>query len=293
MQQAEQQRHPFYDNPRNWFTKECFEQPTFNVAKFQKRLNRICGTSDGKPIVELTWAWNPKNRDFYYVDWDSFGRGVKAEFRYKYRFASFTLPDGDTIDVPPPRWILSQRYEPGQYAPSWEASRWMTRNLGKDEKGNNIFKRFELRPEMPPDGWYSFLRCIADHNADQSCCTRAFRERRAVCWGYYREPAQFDLDLVEDAVKRRNADPCKWSPHEPLPPEALAELERGAFEEAEQAERADKVMLDAIWHDWAFAHGWRAFEDSVSAHKKLTHGKYHDLGRYSKQTPAGLYLPIE
>lgn len=272
MQQAEQQRHPFFDDPRNWAKKECYQQPSFNVRKFQKRLNRICGTSDGKPIVELTWAWDQRNRDFYYVDWDSFGRGTKVEFRYKYRFASFALGNGDTIDIPPPRWILSQRYEPGQYAPTWEASRWKTQNMGADANGDEILKRFELRPETPPDGWYSFLRCVADHDSDLACCNRAFRERGAVCWGYYREPAQFDLDLVQDAIRRRDADPYKWSPHAPLPDEALAELHRGAFEEAEIDQRARDARNEAI------------------VRNVLIRGPYYDFGRL-KQNGSGLYVP--
>lgn len=269
MRQAEQQRHPLYDDPRNWGSPGIWHAPTFNAAKFQKRLNRIVGTSDGKPIVRLVWAWDHRTRDFYFCDWDSFGRGTKAEFRYKYRFTTLNLGDGDTMDIPPPRWILEQRYEPGQYAPSWEAGRWMTKTLGWDKKLKaDIKKRFELRPQAPPDGWYGFLRCISDHDADELCCTRA-RQRGGTCWGYYREPSRLDLDLVQDAVRRRNADPYKWSPHEPLPPEALLELDRGAFEEAAQIDKQTASRNESI------------------ANNSVVRGPYFDYGR--KQN--GLYIP--
>lgn len=279
--QIQQLQHELYNDPRRWGSPGIWDAPSFNAAKFQRRMDRIVGTSDGKPIVRLVWAWDHRTKDFYFCDWDSFGRGVKAEFRYKYRFTTLDLGNGDTMDIPPPRWVLEQRYEPGQYAPSWEAGRWMTKTvgavekkIGKDENGQDIVKtidiqkRFELRPQSPPDGWYGFLRCISDHDHDEGCCTRA-RQRGGTCWGYYREPSQFDLDLVEDAVRRRDADPHKWSPHQPLPPEALVELERGAFEEAAKIDKQDKSRNESIVLD------------------AVARGPYFDYGR--KQN--GLYLP--
>lgn len=278
--------HSVYDNPAKWGSAGIWHPPTFNVQKFQKKLDRICGTANGKPIVRLVWAWDARTKDFYYTKWDSFGRGTAAEFRFKYRFLTVPLGEGESMDIPPPRWILEQRYEPGQYGPVWEQSRWQTRNVYGEER------RFELRPEAPPDGWYGFLHCIAIHEPDQSCCLRALKDRGATCWGIYREPSQVDLDLIAGAVQRRNADPQKWSPHQPLPPEAIAELQHGAFEEAEAAEREDERRLEAIWHDFVYTHGWRAFEDRLAS-KRLTHGRYHFLNGAGemKETESGLLIP--
>lgn len=278
--------HPVFDNPAKWGSAGIWHPPSFNIKKFQKKLDRICGTSNGKPIVRLTWAWDAQTKDFYYTHWDAFGRGIKAEYRYKYRFMTIPLGDGDSMDIPPPRWILEQRYEPGQYGPVWEQSRWQTRNI------NDETRRFELRPAAPPDGWYGMLITIAEHEPDGSCCVRSIRERGAACWGLYREPAEKDLEMIAAAVRRRDADPQKWSPHEPLPMEAIAEIERSAFEEAEAADRNDRRQLDDVWHDFVYTHGWRAFEDR-HASKRLQHGRYHfvnGLGEM-KETESGLLIP--
>src|SRR5262245_44460993 len=101
-----------YNDPRRWVDPEIRHRPNFNVHKHQKRLNRILGTSDGKPIVRLSWAWDVR-------------RFEMGEIRQAYRFYTVTLPNGDTCDLSPPRWIYEERNEPGQYMPTWESARYV------------------------------------------------------------------------------------------------------------------------------------------------------------------------
>lgn len=272
-----------YNDPTKWASPGIWERPAFNLAKYQKRLDKVCGTSDGKPIVRLRWAWDKDTRDFYYTKWDALGRGIEGEHRYKYRAATLPLGNGDTVDIPPPRWILEQRYEPGQYWASWQASRYVDDTDGV---------RKDMRGEPPADGWYGFLWCVADHDESGECCNRVWDTRRATCWGRYKEPDEHELNLLRRAIQRRDADPYKYSPHEPLPAEAFAEINRAAFEQEAAEDRERQRHLDDVWHDFVHAHGWRAFEDSKN-YKKLSHGRYHfmpGVGRMT-ETASGLLVP--
>jgi hypothetical protein len=287
------ERHPVLDDPANWGTPGIWNPPTFNVKKFQKRLDRICGTSDGKPIVRLVWAWDKRCREFRYTKWDEFGRGVEGDHYYKYRAAVIPINDVDTVDICPPRWILEQRYEPGQYAASWEQSRWAEQCVGQDANGQPINSRIELRDAAPPE-WYGFLMTIAEHEPGNACCARQWKERKASCWGYYREPSDRDLDTLQRAVSLRDADPYRYSPHEPLPPEAVSEITRAAFIEEEADKQAKQQQTHDIWSDFVKTHGWRIFEDRNS--KALRHGKYHFLNNGKSKfsvTPSGLLVPSE
>ncbi len=285
------ERHPVLDDPLKWATPGIWEPPAFNARKFQKRIDRIVGTADGQPIVRLVWAWDKRCRDFRFTKWDSFGRGLEGEFSYRYRAATVPLNDVDTVDICPPRWILEQRYEPGQYAAEWERSRWASRCVGKDGSGNPIEQRCELKGP-PPFEWYGFLMAVSEHDPGRTCCARRWRDYRVNCWGYYREPSQSDLDLLAEAVARRNADPYKYSPHEPLPAEALDEIQRAAFIEEDIIEQDKKVQIHDLWSDWVGTHGWRINEPRHA--KSLTHGRYHFMPqRRFSVTPSGLLIPSE
>lgn len=254
-------KHHVYDDPRKWGSPGIWHPPSFNVAKFQKRLNRICGTSDGKPIVRLVWAW--RSREFFHTEFDGLGKPAKGEWRAKYRFMTVTLPNGDEVDISVPRWILEQRHEPGQYWQTWQRSRYVYDPI--------LGRRVDKRGEPPPDGWYSYLRTIAEHDPHQACCDRAWRNHRRRCWGYYRKPSSKDLLILQKAVRLRDADPQKTSPHEPLPAEALDDAQRLAYAEAEAFEQDEKRINYDFWADWVSAHGWRAFELNP---KTLSHGKF-------------------
>jgi hypothetical protein len=273
-------RHPVYDNPRKWGEPGIWNPPTFDVAKFQKRLDKIVGTSDGKPIVRLVWAW--QSREFFHTEFDGLGTPTKGEFRAKYRFMTITLPDGDEVDISVPRWILEQRYEPGQYWQTWQQSRYV--------QDPALGRTVDKRGDPPPDGWYGYLRTVAEHDPEEACCDRAWRDHRRRCWGYYREPSEKDLWILQKAVNMRDKDPQKVSPHEPLPEWALDDAQRLAYAEEKAVEKEGSRLNHDFWHSWVNSHGWRAFE---SNHKTLTHGKYKFAWptKFKTDEKSGLSIP--
>src|SRR5262245_43170426 len=274
-------RHPVYDHVERWASPNIWEPPTFDVVKFQERIDNVIGTADGKPIVRVIWAW--QSREFFHTKFDDLGKPTRGEHRAKYRFMTVKLPNDEDVDISVPRWILEQRYEPGQYYQSWQQSRY----IRNPETG----RLEDKRGEPPADGWYGYLRTVAEHDPDEACCDRAWRDHRRRCWGYYREPGQKDLDILQKAVYLRDHDPQKYSPHEPLPEEALDELQRLAYatEEEPLNKEHSRIQRDG-WHSWLNSHGWRAFTQS---HKRLKHGHYQPAFPVNQftETDTGLLIP--
>ena len=286
--------HPVYDNQLKWGTYGIWEQPVFDVEAFQSKIDAIVGTSLGQPIVRLVWAWDKRCREAYFTKWDLAGNGIELEFEYKYRFAKIPIGNGDTTDICPPRWILEQRYEPGQYAPSWEASRWAEKDIGKRHTCNktddqrltescncpDIRQRVELKPPPPADGWYQFLWTIAEHESNLACCERLPEESRRHCYGYYRLPLQKDLDRLQRAVKLRDQDKA-IDPHKPMPQDVLAEIHRAAFASHKEEERLKQAESQEIFRD----------TPKLTAHKRFVSGGWQDLKGPYTQTDSGLYIP--
>lgn len=299
-----------YNDPRRWADPEIRKRPNFNVHKHQKRINRILGTSDGKPIVRLSWAWDVT-------------RFEMGEMRQAYRFYTVTLPNGDTCDLSPPRWMYEERIEPGQYMPTWESARYVPVLDGEklvgwddvwweyDEKGNvrhfdeprklprfePIYKKVDSLGPPPPNGFYSYLFTIADHDPDHSCCKRAWKNWRSGkrktmrCWGYYREPSQKDLDRLAEAKAYRDAEPYKQSPHEPLSTQTLREIaiiERSWNEE--QKAKASEMSSD-IWGNQLAIWGHRLETNDPAV---LHHGKFKFMPeKRFGETDSGLLVPTE
>lgn len=272
-------RHPVYDEHRKWGSPGIWEAPTFDADAFQRRIDKICGTSDGKPIVRLVWAW--QSREFFHTEFDGLGKPTKGEYRAKYRFMTVTLPDGDEVDISVPRWILEQRYEPGQYWQTWQQSRYVFDPM--------LNRRVDRRGDPPADGWYGYLRTIAEHDREQTCCERSWRDHRRRCWGYYRLPVEKDLWILQKAINLRDKDPYKCSPHEPLPEWALDDAQRLAYAEEKAIAKENDQINDDFWRDWVNAHGWRAFTDNP---KELAHGKYKFAWPSKfKHSESGLLIP--
>ena len=188
------------------------------------------------------------------------------------------LPDGDEVDIAPPRWILEERFEPGQYFESWNVTRYVFDPILK--------RRKDLRGDAPSE-WYNCLPeigVVASHEPNRACCDRAFEESRRRCWGYYRLPNAKDLRAIERAVGERNLDPWTQNPHEPLSPETLAEAHRQASMEAQVVEEEHSQIISDLWDDQFLVHGHRLTTDDPGV---LKHGKYH----FTK--PSSLVLPQE
>ncbi len=291
------ERHPVYDNPAKWGTFGIWERPVFDADAFQKKLDAIAGTSiTGHPIARLSWAWDRHCREFNFTKWDFAGNGVEGEWEYKYRVARVPIGNGDTTDICAPRWIIEQRYEPEQYALSWERSRWAEKDVGKRHKCGksdeelqtedcdceNVRARAELKPPAPAEGWYQLLWTVAEHEPQKACCARLYAENRRNCWGLYRLPGEKDLRRLQRAISLRDADAHKVDPFAPMSDAALAEVHRAAFAESEEEKEAQEKELADIYR----------LPPPVKAHKRLKGGKWHDInnGQY-RRTAAGLLIP--
>lgn len=305
MSHLRKETHALYDDPVKWGTFGIWEPPAFDVDGYQKRIDAVVGTSLGQPIVRLVWAWDKRCRESYYTKWNFTGKGTELEFEYKYRVARVPIGDDNTVDICPPRWLFEQRYEPGQYTPSWEQSRWAEKDVGKrhtcgrsDEQlavetcdCEDVRARVELRPPAPRDGWYQLLWAAAEHDENRECCDRLYKSSRRNCWGYYRLPNDKDLERLQRAVKLRDADIKRVDPHAPMPPEAVDEVFRAAFIEQEEIDRRKDAELTESYRDFAKSAWWRIREAAGS--KRLHHGPYHIFNNPFSRTKSGLIVPNE
>lgn len=264
------------NNPRRWADPGIHTPPAFNVRKFQKRINRVIGTSvNGQPIVRLVWAWDEQQFE-------------AGEIRQKYRFYSHEITSGPQagkiIDISPPRWILEERHEPEQYLSAWNRVRYVT---VPDEFSFSGRRTLDALGAPPTDGWYLPLWVIAEHDDDNACCLRMLEQKRK-CWGCYREPSDIDLNLLAEAKARRDATPFKQSPHEPLTPQTVAEafLAGRAANEAEAV--AKRKQLHELWLSHVETWGWRIGETNP---KRLHHGRWHLMPQKMMETPSGLMVP--
>ena len=111
------QPRSFYDNEKNWTQMGIWRPPSFDAVGYQKKLDQIFGLSpSGDPICRVRWAWQCQRWEN--IAWDDFGNATKGEWRQKYRALTVEIGDDEYVDISPPRWILEERFEPGQYARS-------------------------------------------------------------------------------------------------------------------------------------------------------------------------------
>jgi len=136
----------------------------------------------------------------------------------------------------------------------------------------------------PPDGWYPHCFTLTEHHA---CC--AVFGGLGKCWGLYWEPDDRVLELITQMKAERDAEPEKYSPHEPMSAEEIREAgyKAKAWNEARSAYDRREIRDKArhLFH----VHG-----------RKLITGDPDDTARvYSKlpapagyqQTYGGLYVP--
>jgi hypothetical protein len=266
------------NDPRKWGSDGIWNPPFFPVQAYQTKINKIVGTSEGKPIIRLIWAWH--SRKWVNEEWDQFGNATKGDWRAKYRFMTVRYGDRYT-DLSPPRWILEERFEPGQYMPAWNQTRWqMDPVLGRTH---------DVGGPAPTDGWYGYLETIALHDKNKECCERAWQTRRARCWGYYKPPGESELNVLRRAKWLLEQDPHRPSPHSPLPQDVIDEIGRKAFDEAEVDATDAQVELQERIKNETDVWGWRLTETDPG---RLSHGRYHDLSKnFKKQEKSGLMVP--
>lgn len=258
------------DNPKRW---NQALKPWFDVERYQDRINDRVGLSrDGRPIVRLVWGQEEVTR--------AFGQTIPKYWTRRLRgypgFVWYTVP----------RWIFERRLEPEQYTQAWNDTRYSL----KDPSGGNLRCEdcgFGGEPELiagklycrscastnvaggvvidkgpPPKELYTYMMECADHegmmdalNQWPLCCTRAFYEDRRRCWGTYRQPGDFELEVITQSVRAMEASPHR-DPYRPLTKQELFETELTANMQVERAqmqfEEYERQLLAEVQKTYPF-----------------------------------------
>lgn len=255
-------KHHILDDVSRWGDEVTFVRPDFDVAAFQKKIDAVAGISrDGKSIVVLRWMRSPECCEEFYTEWTPFGTPVKSELRPKYRAFGIALDNGDVCEIPPPRWVLEQRYEPEQLAQTWETERFSTH----PEFGVKV----PVKGELPRDGYYNHLWTIGTH--DDNCCKDAI-DNNMVCWGDYRLPGEADLRALRNAIARRDSDEKIDADPFGAPKEStMKELARRTNKRLREDKKQTAQLRKEVMSDALRPHLHRHTEDP----SVLQHGKYH------------------
>ena len=254
------------DEPHRWADQSTWRRPSFDVEGFQSKINEIVGLSQRfDPIVKLRWMRDSECYEKKNTSWDSENKVITFDLRARYKFLTIdNLPDqpGLIIDIPPPRWVLEQRYEPEQIREAWEKERWeMIDGMPRPVKDS-----------CPSEGYYAHLWTIAGHDG---CCEDGVTEGAdgapQVCWGQYRAPSEKDLTTLKAMMWRRAQDDVITNPFE-APSEAMESKVVKRQHESDRIvqEKKDELSKDIMGD--AIRQNLHKFTDDPSV---LKHGKYH------------------
>lgn len=275
----------FFDSQKNWVTAGIWQPPPFDAEGYQKKLDRIFGVSpSGGSICRVKWAWQCQRWEN--IEWDDFGNATKGEWRQKYRALTVEIGNDEYVDISPPRWVLEERFEPGQYARSWELTRYKTIPIGVPPIAcrycrtldwinsytsdlSNVqckfcqeitiipFTRQDVAGQAPREGWYNLLPVIgvvADHEANGACCKRSLKEDRSLCWGRYKVPGEKELTILRRAVAERNKD-SEANPNAELDETALLHAKTWGLEIINETKVRSRAEAKELWSDEVGTHG--------------------------------------
>ncbi len=240
-----------FNRPETWLNSEIHTPPSFDVKNYQILIDQICGlTPSGKSTVLLSWCPAIENYSHRYCEWDQAGIGTKTHLRGLYKFKTLYDPEGNPIDIPPPRWALKQWQSGAQYIATDELSRWQKAESNfKDELTENGLKKVaqqvayrEVRPPYPKEGRYIPLLRIGKHNG--YCCD-AEKKNGNICYGEYRIPDEAYLEILRSAFRIRE-DEKGQNPNEPISAKTLMEAAKEAAEIEEQKRLASKQLISNI-----------------------------------------------
>lgn len=181
------------DGAEHWRPNEP-SPVNFDRAAYQKRIDDIVGTKDGRPIIKL--AWGPEE-----FRWWPHRMGQEPPGYVFPIFHAYTDTDGNLIAAP--RWVLLDRLESPQFAPTpqyWEQRRY--------DYHDGVL--WDMTGPCPSEK-YIELRCHAYH--DGICCTCLGDTcecgvEYAHCWGRYAEPNERLLEWIRKTAweARRDKD---------------------------------------------------------------------------------------
>lgn len=261
--------HPLNRTPFN-----AIQPQPCDLKHFQSGLTRMLGVDaqSGRPWLRIIWAQDQGSDEFGPIarDWDDYGNGGRGEWRARYlyssesKFTAFTdLDSGITTrrevweDIPPPRFCLERLIPPDVACLGWNTP---TSNQAcihlaltgeyQDQDGDRY------SPRKPSGGLYVPLEfdypcrivggMIADHHS--ACCENAKKDD-SVCYGWYAEPGQEHLVILEQAVmaikQRKERRPGIITPEEQAVVIRRAREGREKYWGALEG-RLSKITLDAL-----------------------------------------------
>lgn len=278
--------HPLYDNPSKWTSPGIFQPPSgFDKKAYQRSLDEIFGLSaSGHAICRVSWAW--ECRKWANNAWDSFGNAISGEWRQRYRAMTVEVGDDEYVDISPPRFVLEERFEPGQYERSWEASRYLTAPTDQARpacrycygfnwidstrsRGAQLVCKYcaevNLLPTVrqdvygpaPRDGWYNLvphIGMVAEHESRMQCCTRLWKSSKEICYGRYKVPDGRELRVLREAVARRNAD-VEANPHAELDEQSLQQARQWGQDAMNDYSVRIREEARQHWRDEISVHG--------------------------------------
>jgi len=182
------------DGAERWVPNEP-RPSNFDVAAYQRLIDQIVGTRDGRSIIKLAWA--PEE-----LRWRPYPHGTEP---HGYTFPIFiAYHDSEGNEVSAPRWVLLERIEPEQYAPTWEATRYSM--YGAD---GETLRLWDWAGPCPTER-YVELKAWCYH--DGKCCPCLGDECKCGpeyfhCWGRYLEPNERLLDWIRKTSWEALRDP--------------------------------------------------------------------------------------
>lgn len=285
-----------YDDQSKWAREGIFKPPSHvDVKAYQKALDKIVGVAlNGESIIRLQWAW--ECRRWENIEWDGFGNATKGEWRQKYRALTVEIGNDEYVDIAPPRWVLEERFEPEQYAPTWEKTRYKPVTKGNPpfmcpkcygvgwinpwlsmgpmlscQHCGEITDLPTVRQDMfgpaPREGWYNLLPeygVIAEHENRKRCCDRLWKKEKAICWGRYKLPDEKELTMLKRARQARDKD-VELNPREALSEEALRQAQAWGLQMMSDAKVASRQEAKEMWKDEVAVHGARIVPDGALA----------------------------
>jgi hypothetical protein len=172
---------------KEWQKSPMYEAPgDTNIAEVQKEIDLICGvTTDNQSTVKLVWSGDRNYWFDTYNDWDALGKERGGVFKRPLLYITSVIKDGKVIqDVFPPRWLLLSRFEPHQYAHSWENDSYKTGEIFThfNAVGKPVYQttKYLWRPKEAPKVWYDVLAGVGVICEHKGCCKPG-----EMCYGIY------------------------------------------------------------------------------------------------------------
>lgn len=278
------------DDPTKWDAD--INPPYFDAVSYQARIDDLVGrNAEGKSIIRLVWA--PKSLGLWGVPRYMLSRVKNGE---------------DWLYTTIKRWVLESRLERSQYVDSWNKSRYgMTvpsesperceacgstaKPVDKEELGRfcagcgstQLVRGEVLDKGEPPDEFFKWEWTCAIHESinpdtgQHRCCERADKDGHKRCFGLFRNPTDWDLELIKAAVRRRDANKF-INPYAPLTAADLVAIEASSGLQMERiAETIEERRTEIVRNEGALSdHG----------------GTFHDVGSaYAKKPDSLIYTP--